>query len=543
MTWRDIIAMAIHNLWQRRLRTLMNQTGVVIGCIVLLMTAAGANGVRAAFQALFDSSEFARQIEVYQSWNAIEDPPEGAVVVEGEMDDERRERIRNRLVQKWKNDNVERTRFTITREMIEEFEALDHVSAVVPNLYVPCSIRLHDEVEGTVVTHRSSEESVDAVSEELDDRIMAGLTAAGPPSPSMQRSLLCGELIKEDDRTGVLVHEFLAYQLGFQSDAEIRELPGQRLTIEWRIEGRIASMYHMFAERMQKITPEYLAKQMEFLQAFGRLMGDLDKTTLTDDQKKLLRGLITEQMESRRDKDDLIVEKTFTIRGVYRAGANQSLSRVFHQQLSGEHVDLQVHRKVASELKYLNPEDSDYYNVVIIAESTRHLKEITDRLKERGAGFYSALGIIDSINWQIEHNSWIVYGVAAAILLTAAIGISNTLIISVMERTPEFGTMKALGAKDRDLVRLMMIECAVLGLFGALCAVVLSWLLSFGIHYILQMYIENEIGGEITGALFNFTMLPILLTFAISTVVCSAASIAPAVRAARLDPVVAMQRT
>ena len=103
--------------------------------------------------------------------------------------------------------------------------------------------------------------------------------------------------------------------------------------------------------------------------------------------------------------------------------------------------------------------------------------------------------------------------------------------------------MKALGAKDRDLVRLMMIEGAVLGLFGALCAVVLSWLLSFGIHYILQIYIENEIGGEITGALFNFTMLPILLTFAISTVVCSAASIAPAVRAARLDPVVAMQRT
>ena len=44
------------------MRTLLNLNGIVIGCIVLLMTASGASGVRDAIHALFDSADFVRQI-------------------------------------------------------------------------------------------------------------------------------------------------------------------------------------------------------------------------------------------------------------------------------------------------------------------------------------------------------------------------------------------------------------------------------------------------------------------------------------------------
>ena len=131
----------------------------------------------------------------------------------------------------------------------------------------------------------------------------------------------------------------------------------------------------------------------------------------------------------------------------------------------------------------------------------------------------------------------------AAILLTAAIGISNTLIISVMERTPEFGIMKSLGARDRSLVILMMIEGTVLGLLGAIAATVLSFGLSWIAQIGLRMYLEGEVGGEVNGSLFHFSPLSILVMSAIAVVVCVTASIIPAVRAARLDPVVAMRRT
>jgi hypothetical protein len=69
------------------------------------MTAAGASGVREAFQALFDASEFARQVEVHQSYQSTEEPPDHAIVVEGDISDERRERIRQSLIRTWKAEN------------------------------------------------------------------------------------------------------------------------------------------------------------------------------------------------------------------------------------------------------------------------------------------------------------------------------------------------------------------------------------------------------------------------------------------------------
>ena len=57
MRTSDILRMAVHNLWHRRMRTLLNLNGIVTGCIVLLMTASGASGVREAIHALFDSSD------------------------------------------------------------------------------------------------------------------------------------------------------------------------------------------------------------------------------------------------------------------------------------------------------------------------------------------------------------------------------------------------------------------------------------------------------------------------------------------------------
>ena len=52
------------------------------------------------------------------------------------------------------------------------------------------------------------------------------------------------------------------------------------------------------------------------------------------------------------------------------------------------------------------------------------------------------------------------------------------LIISVLERTPEFGILKSLGAKDSELVLLMICEGGILGAVGAAVAIVASWLLA-----------------------------------------------------------------
>lgn len=526
MNFGDILAMAIHNLWQRRMRTLMNQAGVVIGCIVLLMTASGASSVKDAFQALFDSSEFARQVEVYQSYgfDSSTRVPEGAVEVEGEMDDDRRERIRESLERIWKSKNLQKTSFRITPEIVDQFERLDHVDAVVPQAHLAC--RVH-------VGSLSADE----------EPLAAGVSGAGLATASMKRSLIAGEPLGNEDRTGILVHELLAYQLGFRSDAQLLKLVGQELSIEVTIKGRLGTMFRMIAGGGDQEEATFGAQEKRFLKTFDRLIADLDKTSLTEAQKTLLRGLLDSNIGSGQPAKDVTVNRTYVVRGVYREGANGSLSRIFRQQLMGYHVRLQVHRDEITELHLLNPDQQEFGSAVVLVDSTRNLGEVTEKLKADGAHFFSSLQIIESINRNIDRSSWLVYGLAAAILLIAAIGISNTLIISVMERTPEFGIMKSLGAKDRDLVLLMMVEGAVLGVFGAFCAVLISWLLSFVVQFFLTMYMEWETGGALTSLSMHFSVMPILLTFAIAILVCAAASVAPAIRAARLDPVVAMQRT
>lgn len=104
----------------------------------------------------------------------------------------------------------------------------------------------------------------------------------------------------------------------------------------------------------------------------------------------------------------------------------------------------------------------------------------------------SSLAVLENIDHQIDQSGWIIYGIAAAILITAAIGISNTLFMSIVERTPEFGIMKSIGARDSHILWLMIIEGAILGIVGAATAILLSLLLGIAGQSLLKMYVESR---------------------------------------------------
>jgi putative ABC transport system permease protein len=74
--------------------------------------------------------------------------------------------------------------------------------------------------------------------------------------------------------------------------------------------------------------------------------------------------------------------------------------------------------------------------------------------------------------------------VAAISLLVGGIGIANTMYTSVLERTKEIGVMKAIGAQNKDILMIFMIESGLLGLIGAIVGVLLGFGLSKGIEFI-----------------------------------------------------------
>ena len=102
--------------------------------------------------------------------------------------------------------------------------------------------------------------------------------------------------------------------------------------------------------------------------------------------------------------------------------------------------------------------------------------------------------------------------------------------------------MKSIGARDSHLLKLMIAEGAILGGIGAAIAILLSLLVGFLGQSLLKMYMESQMQTELAGNLFQFSLRPALLIVLISVTLCVTASLLPAWRAARLDPVVAMRR-
>ena len=128
------------------------------------------------------------------------------------------------------------------------------------------------------------------------------------------------------------------------------------------------------------------------------------------------------------------------------------------------------------------------------------------------------------------------------ILLIAAVGISNTMLIAVYERIREFGMMRALGMDDAAIRATMVFEAGIIGLLGSLAGLVVGaaatfWLVNWGID-VSGLYGDVGIGYRVTGE-FRGAWNPGTMATAVVFGVLASMAIAllPARRALRLDVV------
>ena len=176
--------------------------------------------------------------------------------------------------------------------------------------------------------------------------------------------------------------------------------------------------------------------------------------------------------------------------------------------------------------------------LIVRVDDERHVSQTKAALVARGFGVIALedrLGVIGRIFLVIKA---VLSSVGAVAFLVASLGIANTLIMAIHERTGEIGLWKAMGARDRDVGLLFATEAATMGALGGALGILGAMAIgAIGNAIAARLWLENIVGYRV----FVFPGFLIFATIGLSTAVSLLAGIFPARRAARLAPVTALR--
>ena len=123
--------------------------------------------------------------------------------------------------------------------------------------------------------------------------------------------------------------------------------------------------------------------------------------------------------------------------------------------------------------------DTGYNQVTVKVNDMKNVQDVQKVIKDMGHEAYSLNDSLESMKKQAAVIQAVLGGIGAISLLVAAIGITNTMVMSIYERTKEIGVMKVIGASLNDIKRLFLFESALIGILGGIFGIGFSYLLSF----------------------------------------------------------------
>ncbi len=184
-------------------------------------------------------------------------------------------------------------------------------------------------------------------------------------------------------------------------------------------------------------------------------------------------------------------------------------------------------------------EDSGYTSVSVRVGSMQDLDAAQEEIEALGLSTVTIADHLEDVRNAFVVMDALLGAVGTIALLVAGLGIANTMVTSILERTREIGVMKAIGGGEWDIRRIFFVEAAAIGLMGGILGLVLGWLVTRLANVIANAYIRPY-GVEPTD-LFHMPLWLILGAVAFAVVVSLLAGIYPAARAARVDPVTALR--
>ncbi len=178
-----------------------------------------------------------------------------------------------------------------------------------------------------------------------------------------------------------------------------------------------------------------------------------------------------------------------------------------------------------------------YDEARVYVDEVKNVTSVQKMIQDMGYEAMSDIEWIESSNKQSNLIQAVLGGIGAVSLFVAAIGIANTMMMSIYERTKEIGIMKVLGCDMLKIRDMFLIESGFIGLCGGLAGLVLSYIISF---------IVNKFGGAqaFLGIEGNISVIPLwlaLLALLFAILIGMIAGFLPAMRAMKLSPLAALR--
>ena len=217
-------------------------------------------------------------------------------------------------------------------------------------------------------------------------------------------------------------------------------------------------------------------------------------------------------------------------------------------------MDMNFLKKLQTEYNRLNnvkvdknKKDTGYQQVMVKVDDIKHVAEVEEVIKSYGYETNSMESIRKPIEDQAKSQQMILGGLGAISLLVAALGITNTMIMSIYERTREIGVMKVLGCMIKNIRTVFLMEAGTIGFIGGVIGVGISYIISFIINSISVAGAGEDMYGMMMGGggLGGSSIIPFWLVIgaiAFATMIGLISGFYPANRAVKISALTAIKQ-
>ena len=501
---------------QQRVRTALTIIGVVVGTFALVLSLAVGRGIDRAIVNLFHEDDRLRKIMVNTKYEeSIENVPIDRREPKGEMSDAKRARLRKALVRTWGGSNRPQAR--LTADAVRRLSALEHVASALPVVVLVGKAILDGKAEGY------------------------NATSVPPDTHSFRDRLIAGRLFTHDDDRVAIVHEYLLYRWGLVRDQDAEAALGRTFRLENRAQCADTLDLSQILRRDDGTFDEKQKPRLE--SALKRIASQVRFLPIPRDERDVLHEIFEHISTTSMTRPSRTFAEEFTIVGVVREHEEKDRETGWGLgAIQRADVLLPTAAAVAFSLRRPEMAEEGFYQLIVTVDREEAVKDLTKQIEKMGYRQFSLAEFIDTVRMNVMLVSMATALVALLALVVASIGITNTMIMSVMERTHEIGIMKALGARDGHIRWIFLVEGMILGVFGSGLGLALAWLVSFPGDSIAKSIMEPQTHQmPVKGTLFAF---PIWMVLGVPAAVCLITTLAaayPAARAARVDPVTSLR--